>query len=429
MTIHSLHLIRDRRFGPFFWVQALGAFNDNLFKQTILLWIAYRLSTHQALVLNLAAGIFILPFFLLSIPGGRLADRHEKAGLIRAIKLLEVLIMLFGAWAIVQQSLVPLLVLLGLMGAQSALFGPVKYAILPQHLRPDELMAGNAWVEAGTFLAILSGTMCAGFLFDLSDGPWLIAAGVVLVALAGFAVSTRIPEAPASDPSLPVSWHPFRGLGNLVRDARGQPVVWYGVLGISLFWFMGASYLTQFNLYTRHYLGGEAAVASLLLTLFSVGIGLGAALAAWISGGKIRADLVIWGGAGLTCAGLALVASTPSEVASAALTIPDMIRAPGMFPVWLSLLLVGISGGLYIVPLYTLVQHHAEPHERARVIGLNNVLNALFMVASAVVAIVLISVMELTLLQYFVALSLLNGAGVLWLCLKVSAFRRSSGSS
>lgn len=422
MAVSAWSLLGKRRFGPFFATQACGAFNDNLFKQAILLLVTYRLSEGQALMVNVAAGLFILPFFLLSMTGGRLADKYEKSGLIRSIKLAEVAIMLFGGWALVSGSVPALMVLLCLMGAQSALFGPVKYAILPQHLSVEELVGGNAWVEAGTFLAILLGTMAAGVLFGLNDGLWIISVAVVVVAVLGYGVSRAIPEAPPNAPDLRLSWHPFEGFGELLNDARRQPAILNSILAISWFWFLGASYLTQFNLYTRDYLGGDPTVATLMLTLFSVGIGLGSALASVLSRGTIELALVPIGALGLTLAGGHLFWATPNEVPDGLRTAGQLWAAGDAGAVWLDLALIGVFGGLYIVPLYALVQHRSEEQERARIIGLNNVLNALFMVASALFAIVTLTKLNLTLPQYFLVLAVMNAVVAVYIFWQVPEF-------
>ncbi|RMF19108.1 MAG: MFS transporter [Gammaproteobacteria bacterium] len=422
MAASALTLLSKRRFGPFFATQACGAFNDNLFKQAILLLVTYRLAEGQALMLNIAAGLFILPFFLLSMTGGRLADKYEKSGLIRAIKMAEVAIMLFGGWALVSGSVPALMALLCLMGAQSALFGPVKYAILPQHLHVDELVAGNAWVEAGTFLAILLGTMSAGILYGMQDGLWVISVAVVVVAVLGYGFSRSIPSAPPNAPDLELSWHPFAGFRSLLDDARRQPAILNSILAISWFWFLGASYLTQFNLYTRDYLGGDPTVATLMLTLFSIGIGLGSALASVLSRGGIELALVPIGALGLTLAGGHLFWATPDQVPHALQTAGQLWVSGEAGAVWLDLALIGVFGGLYIVPLYALVQHRAEPRERARIIGLNNVLNALFMVASALFAILVLSGLELSLPQYFLVLALMNAVVAVYIFWQVPEF-------
>lgn len=271
----QFQLLRSRRFLPFFATQALGAFNDNLFKNALLLFIAFgglAAADQTALYTNLAAGLFILPFFLFSPLAGQIADRQEKSRLIRQIKALEVVIMVLAASALFWGSSILLMGLLFLMGLQSALFGPVKFALLPQHLKDEELVGGNALVEMGTFLAILGGTILAGVLFGLEQAkPW-IASGLVVLAVGGYLASRFIPEARPNDAGLVINWNPVSEIRNTLRKARQTRSVYLSILAISWFWFLGASYLTQFPNFARDYLGGNTQIVTLLLTLFSLGV-------------------------------------------------------------------------------------------------------------------------------------------------------------
>ena len=298
-------LLRGNRFKPFFLTQALGAFNDNLYKTSLLLFMTFVVSQqggadNSELLVNLAAGLFILPFFLFSPLAGQLADKYEKAGLIRVIKALEILIMGVGAVAFLAGSVWLMFLVLFAMGTQSAFFGPAKYAILPQHLQPQELVGGNALVETGTFLAILAGTILSGVLFDIPAGIYWIAGTTLVCAAMGYWASRGIPLAPAPSPELRIAWNPFTQGKRIIADLRHNRPVLLSIMAISWFWFFGASFLTQFNSFTKDVLVGGPQVVTLLLTVFSVGIGAGSLLCERLSGHKIELGIVPFGSLGMT---------------------------------------------------------------------------------------------------------------------------------
>jgi len=272
-------LLTSKRFLPFFSTQFLGAFNDNIFKNTLMLLIAFSATQSIGLdtntVMNLAAGLFILPFFLFSAIAGQIADKYEKSSIIRKVKLAEIGIMILAAACFITESYTLLLMLLFVMGTQSTFFGPVKYAILPQHLRDDELVGGNALVEMGTFVAILLGTIGAGLLMGL-EGTKVITAGVVVVtAIGGYLASRSIPKAKASDSSMKLDFNIFRTTDKVLKYARADRPVYLSIMAISWFWFLGASYLTQFPNFAKETLQGDSSVVTMLLALFSIGIGAG----------------------------------------------------------------------------------------------------------------------------------------------------------
>jgi len=407
-------LLRSRRFAPFFLTQALGAFNDNVFKNALVILITFGIAGLAAadvsFYVNLAAGLFILPFFLFSATAGQLAEKYEKARLIRWIKLLEIAIMALGAAALALRSIPGLLGVLFLLGTQAALFGPVKYAILPQHLREEELVGGNAWVEAGTFLAILLGTMLGGWLIARAGGTQAVALTVTLVAVLGYLTSRAIPPAPATAPGLRINWNPITETWRNLRFLQTNRTVFLAVLGISWFWLYGAAFLSQLPAYTQQVLGGDESVVTLLLTVFSLGIGLGSLLCERMSGHKIEIGLVPFGSIGLTLFGIDLYFAQP--VATAALeTLPAsaFLQQPGNLRVVTDLALLGLFGGFYIVPLYALVQTRSEPSHRSRIIAGNNILNAFFMVISAGLAIALLKA-GLSIPQLLLVVALMNAA-------------------
>ncbi|AMK29942.1 MFS transporter [Pseudomonas mosselii] len=405
-------LLGKRRFLPFFITQSLGAFNDNLFKQSLILAILYKLSLEgdRSIWVNLCALLFILPFFLFSALAGQFGEKFAKDRLIRAIKLAEIVIMAIGATGFVTHHLELMLVALFAMGTHSALFGPVKYSILPQALREEELVGGNGLVEMGTFLAILAGTIGAGVLMSSSQYAVLAAAGVVGTAVLGYLASRWIPRAAAAAPQMTLDWNIFKQSWLTLRLGLGQtPAVSRSIVGNSWFWFVGAIYLTQIPAYAKDWLHGDETVVTLVLTLFSVGIAVGSLLCERLSGRKVEIGLVPFGSFGLTLFGLLWwwhSGDVPVGV------VPhDWLALLGMGQAWwimLSIVGLGIFGGFYIVPLYALIQARTPEDQRARVIAANNILNALFMVVSAIITIVLLSLAKLSIPQLFLVVSLLN---------------------
>lgn len=413
MTQHSqFALLGTRRFLPFFVTQLLGAFNDNVFKQSLILAILFKLSVSadRDLLVNLCALLFILPFFLFSALGGQFGEKFDKDRLIRAIKLAEIVIMVVGATGFLFDDLFLMLAALFAMGTHSALFGPVKYSILPAALREEELVGGNALVEMGTFLAILAGTIGAGLLMSGEGYRMAVGVAIVVTAVAGYLASRSIPRFAAALPQLQVDWNIFRQSWQIMRLGLGQrPAVSRSLIGSSWFWFLGAIYLTQIPTFAKELLHGDESVVTLILTVFSVGIALGSMLCERMSGHKVEIGLVPFGSFGLSLFGILLWA-TSSGFPQAAAT-HDWLGLLRMGEAWWvlgSILGLGVFGGFYIVPLYALIQSRTEEHERARVIAANNILNALFMVAAALVSILFLSVAKLSIPQLFLAISLMN---------------------
>jgi len=406
-------LLRQRRFGPFFLTQALGAFNDNVFKNALVILVTFGIAglarEQISFYVNLAAVLFILPFFLFSATAGQLAEKYEKSRLIRGIKLLEIGIMLLGALGLWLGSIPLLLGVLFLLGFQAALFGPVKYAILPQHLREEELVGGNAWVEAGTFLAILLGTVLGGWLVAQPGGTHWVAVVVVALALAGYAACRAIPPAAPAAPELRINWNPLTETLRNLRFMRTNRTVFLSVMGISWFWLYGAAFLSQMPTYASQVLGGDPSVATLLLTLFSVGIGAGSLLCERLSGHKVEIGLVPLGSIGLTLFGIDLYLAHPGMATATGLTAQAFLEQPGAWRVVADLVLIGIFGGFYIVPLYALIQTRSEPSHRSRIIAGNNILNALFMVVAGALAVGLFKA-GLTIPELLLVVALMNAA-------------------
>ena len=419
-------LLRQRRFAPFFWTQFLGAGNDNVYKNALVIFVAFHAAAHSAYdantLVNVAAGVFILPFVVLSATAGQLADKYEKSRLIRYIKLFEIAIMVVGAVGFWRQDLALLFTALALMGVHSTLFGPVKYAILPQHLKPDELIGGNGLVEMGTFVAILLGTIAGGVVVAIpGNGPALAGLVAVAVAVAGWLVSRGIPHTPAVAPDLALNWNPFTETAKNIRFAYGNRIVWLSMLGISWFWYYGATFLTQFPNFAKDVLGGDEHVVTLLLALFSVGIGAGSLLCERLSGRKVEIGLVPFGSIGLTVFAVDLWLATRGLHATGLAGVGAFLAQPAHWRVVADLMLIGLFGGFYIVPLYALIQERSEASHRSRIIAANNILNAVFMVASAGFAIVLLG-QGLSIAELFLVTAVLNAAVALFIYKLVPEF-------
>ncbi len=423
---NQFSLLVQKRFGPYFLTQFLGAFNDNVFKSALLLLIAFqavdRLVVSSNTLINLSAGLFVLPFFLFSSTAGQLADKFEKSLLVRSIKLMEIFIMMMAAFAFWLDSIIALIALLFMMGVQSSLFGPVKYGILPQILDEDELLGGNGLVETGTFLAILLGTACGGVLISIdNDGRLLVAGVVIVIAVAGYVSSLGMPAVKPVDPAMKINWNPITETWHIMGYAREKRVLFMAIVGISWFWFIGATYLAQLPNYSRFYLSGDEEVVTLLLALFSIGVGSGSLLCERLSQRRIDVGLVPFGALGISLFGLDLALLDPAESGGALMNAANWLSSPGALRVILDILLLGMFGGFYIVPLYAWVQNNSHPAHRARVIAANNVLNALFMVVSAAIAIsVLASGWSIG--DLFVLVSVLNLIVLTGMCLRAPEF-------
>jgi len=420
-------LLRSRRFLPFFLTQFLGAFNDNVFKNALQLMIAFELTALAGIAaqtwVNLAAGLFILPYFLFSATAGQIADKLEKSRLIRLTKVLEVVIMAVAAVAFWAGNIPWLLVLLFLMGVQATLFGPVKYGIMPQHLRETELVGGNALVDTGTFVAILLGMVLGGMFMAWGGLGRLLTAGtLVVMAVAGYLASRRIPRAAAADPDLKINLNPFSETWRNVRFARSNRPVFLSLLGISWFWLFGSLFLTQLPSYAKLVLHGDQSVAVLLSVAVTIGIAIGSLLCERLSGHKIEIGLVPFGSIGLTIFAADLYFAHPGIAAAAASVDFDaFLQQPGAWRVIFDLTLIGVFGGFYSVPLYAMVLQRSAPSHRSRIIATNNIINAMFMVAAAGLAILLLS-LGLSIPQLFLVTAALNAVVAIYIYTLVPEF-------
>lgn len=424
---NQFELLKTRRFLPFFCTQFLGAFNDNVFKQSLIILLAFNaagMTTLSPVILtNLCAGLFILPFFLFSATAGQVADKYDKTTIIRLVKGAEILIMVLAGIGFHFQQLWMLLTALFLMGTHSSVFGPIKYAILPQNLTKDELVGGNALVETGTSLAILLGSMLGGYLISLGpEGRDVVSWTVLGIALAGFYAGWQIPDSPAVNPSLRINWNPLSETWHNYQFVRRNRVVMLSVLGISWFWYYGATFLTQIPAYTKEVLGGNEHVVTFLLTVFSVGIAIGSLLCERLSDKRVELGLVPFGSIGLTLFGVDLFFATNHLTPETTTGLAEFIAKPLHHRVMFDLLGIGIFGGFYIVPLYALVQSRSEPGHRARTIAGNNIMNAFFMVCSAIVAVVVLKVLGLTISELFLITAVFSAVVSLYIFTLVPEF-------
>lgn len=383
-------LLGQRRFAPFFWTQFAGAANDNLFKFAFTVMVTYQLqlSWMPPAMAGLAIGaLFILPFLLFSATAGQLTDKFDKTKMIRFVKNLEIAIMLLAAWGFVRADAVVLLGCVFLMGLHSTLFGPVKFAYLPQVLDARELTGGNGMVEMGTFVAILLGQVAGGLLVALPQvGHTTVAVACLLLALVGRGVAQAIPPAPATDPGLVINWNPFSETWRNLKLAHGNIVVFRSLLGISWMWFFGAVFLSQFPSFAKEVLHGDEQVASLLLVVFSVGIGIGSLLCETLSRRQVEIGLVPLGAIGMSVFAIDLYFASRALPPVAVMGLGAFMSQAAHWRVMADLALLSLFAGLYSVPMYALIQLRSQPTHRARIIAANNILNALFMIGSSVIA-------------------------------------------
>ncbi len=418
-------LLKQRRFAPFFWTQFLGAGNDNLFKFAFTVMVTYQLEvswlTPQMAGLVIGA-LFILPFLLFSATSGQVTDKYDKARVMRLVKSLEIAIMALAAFGFWTSNVTILLACVFLMGLHSTLFGPVKFAYLPQHLNERELTGGNGMVEMGTFVAILLGQVAGGLLVAIPDaGRHYVAFACIAAALLGRITSQFVPTSPSSDPNLRINWNPVSETWRNLRLAHENIVVFRSLLGISWMWFFGAVFLSLFPAFAKEVLHGDERVASLLLVVFSIGIGIGSLLCEVLSRRHVEIGLVPLGTIGMSLFSIDLYFASRGLPPSGSLALGEFLRAPAHWRVMADLALLSLFAGLYSVPMYALIQLRSQPSHRARIIAANNILNALFMIVSAIGVGVLLKA-GLTIAQVFLVVGLLNALVAAYIFLLVPEY-------
>mgnify|MGYP002655839969 CR=1 FL=1 len=410
-------LFFKKRFTAMFITQFMGAFNDNLFKQALLLVLTYSVASQMGMKIstlnNLAAMLFILPYFLFSALAGQLADKYEKSKLTVNIKILEIVIMVIAVFGFFMQLYWLLFVALFLLGTQSTFFGPIKYAYLPQVMHEDELVGANGLFQMGTSLSILFGMIVAGVLTQLPNAYVWICTTVMLVAILGLMGAKNIPHTPATQPNLTVNWNIITTSWQTIQFLYGFPLLFFIILGNSWFWFYGATFLTQVPEFSKTILHGNEVVVIFMLGLFSVGVSIGSLLCKQFTKNQVSLKLLPFGIAGLSVFAIDLFLSLRGIdniqlSAENLLGISELLAINGSVRVFMDLFFLGFSGGIYIVPLYAYMQAYAPKSHRARVIGANNIFNAIFMVMSAIVAIMALSELSLSLPQLFLITGVLN---------------------
>ena len=423
MPHSQFSLLKTGRFLPLFITQFLGAFNDNVFRFAVAILITYKLTQNggaeASTMLAIAAALFTVPFFLFSGTAGQLADKHDKAFLARRIKLAEIFIMALAALSLWLESVPLMFSVLFLTGTQSTFFGPIKYGILPQHLREDELVGGNAIIETGTFLAILLGTLFGGMLITQPGGLAVISVAIIGLATAGWISAGRIPTAPSPEPDLEVDLNPIVSARKVLRFGTERRNVFQSILGVSWFWFLGFIFLTQIPVFAKTTLFASEAVSNLFIATFTVGIGAGSLMTNRLLRGEVSAKYVPIAAILTTLAiiDLWLSASRIGTIANPEnlTTIAEFLSSGKGWRVLIDLTLIAMFGGLFVVPLYAYMQANSHPDHRARVIAANNIINAVFMTAASILT-ALAAAANLTVPQIFLLVGIANAAVAVYIC-------------
>lgn len=395
-TSNQFQLLTERRFAPFFATQFLGAFNDNVFRNGLIIVITFQGITvfdmNASQLANIAGALFMLPFFLFSAGAGQLADKYEKSKLMRIVKMIEICLMLLAAFALVNDLYELLFFVLFLLGCQSTLFGPVKYAYLPQKLETHELIGGNALVESGTYLAIIFGLLVGDLAVARDpDNLYVLATCLIAFAVVGYLTSRAVPHTPPVDPDLKFSWNLWRETAHIVNFARKDRTVFLAILGISWFWFVGSAITLQIPAYTLDILQGSQSINIVLLVTFSIGIGAGALLCERLSGHRVEPGLVPFGSIGLTVFAIDLYLAQPVMQVTPVHSFAELLDRDGSIRILLDIVMLGAFGGIYSVPLYAMIQERADRHHLSRIIAANNIFNSLFIVMAALMALFILN--------------------------------------
>jgi 1-acyl-sn-glycerol-3-phosphate acyltransferase len=416
---NQFSLLKERRFAPFFLTQFLGAFNDNIFRNGLIILLTFQsvqvFGLNASQLANIAGALFILPFFLFSAISGQLADKYEKSGLMRIIKGIEICLMFLAAIAFVSHMYAVLFLVLFLMGCQSTLFGPVKYAYLPQQLATHELIGGNALVESGTYLAIIFGLIVGGLSVAIDPNRQIVLSSCLLaVAVFGYIASRQVPKTRAVDPQLKINWNVWTETWHIIGFAREDRSVFLSILGISWFWFFGSAITLQIPAYTLDILNGNEEITTVLLVAFAVGVGIGSLLCERLSGHRLELGLVPFGSIGLSFFAIDLYFAQPVMHLDAVASVGEFLVRDGSNRVLFDLAMLGAFGGLYSVPLYALIQQRSKREHLSRVIAATNIINSLFMVGAAALAIILLN-FGVSIPQLFIVLGILNAVVAIYI--------------
>lgn len=425
-------LFKHRRFSAMFFTQFLGAFNDNVFKQALILILTYvaaaKMGMEISLLNNLAALLFILPYFLFSALAGQIADKYEKSKLTQGVKLLEICIMALAAIGFWFELYWLLFVALFLMGTQSTFFGPIKYGYLPEAMHKDELVGANGLFQTGTSLAILTGMMAAGVLTQLDHSTLWLIVSTLFVATLGYIASRHLPKTTPQAKDLAINWNIFSTSFDIIKYLHSLPLLFFVIIGNSWFWLYGATFLTQTPEFSKVILHGDESVVILLLTLFSVGTALGSLLCKTLTKNQVSLKLLPIGILGLSVFAIDLYLSLSSIAIQAPRTpygISALMDMDGTWRVFADLFFLGFAGGVYIVPMYAFMQAYAPISHRSRVVGANNIFNAIFMVGSAVCSIIILTMLKLSLPQLFLITGVLNAIFGIFLYKKLKKYQNT----
>lgn len=425
-------LFKHRRFSAMFLTQFLGAFNDNVFKQALILILTYvaaaKMGMEISLLNNLAALLFILPYFLFSALAGQIADKYEKSKLTQGVKLLEICIMALAAIGFWFELYWLLFVALFLMGTQSTFFGPIKYGYLPEAMHKDELVGANGLFQTGTSLAILTGMMAAGVLTQLDHSTLWLIVSTLFVAILGYIASRHLPKTTPQAKDLAINWNIFSTSFDIIKYLHSLPLLFFVIIGNSWFWLYGATFLTQTPEFSKVILHGDESVVILLLTLFSVGTALGSLLCKTLTKNQVSLKLLPIGILGLSVFAIDLYLSLSSIAIQAPRTpygISALMDMDGTWRVFADLFFLGFAGGVYIVPMYAFMQAYAPISHRSRVVGANNIFNAIFMVGSAVFSIIILTMLKLSLPQLFLITGVLNAIFGIFLYKKLKKYQNT----
>lgn len=416
-----MHFFFSKRFLPLFVTQFLGAFNDNFLKNALVVLLTYRLADKSGqnpqVLVALAAGLFILPYFLFAALSGQLADKWARNLIARWVKLAEIVLMILALIGFIYESVWFLMLVLFLMGVHSTFFSPVKYSLLPQHLKEKELLSGNASIGAGTFLAILLGTICGGLLILRPMGEIWGGSVLILMAIIGYISSRMIPDAPPPVPDLRVDWNPWKETVKLIHYSRNHVHIHRAILAISWFWFVGATFLAQFPAFARDILHADETVVTLFLTMFSVGVGVGSFLCNRLLKGQVKLTFILWAAIGMSICALDLAwvgLQFPKIESGEFIGVYIFLQQDFAWRITLDLFMLAVCGGVYVVPLYAYMQHYGDPAHLARLVATNNIINAVYMVGSSLFIIAMVAV-GASIPQIFLAVAGLNIILCLWL--------------
>ncbi len=421
MAINQLSLLKVKRFLPLFLTQFLGAFNDNVYKNALVILMTYTLATagrmNTEILITLAAGIFILPFFLFSATAGQLADKFEKTKLIRYTKIAEIVLMLLVGFGFYFQSITLLMTVLFLVGTQATFFGPMKYSILPDQLPVNELIAANGLLEAGTYLAILVGSVIGGIFASLPGATIFVSVAIVLIAVLGYITSLWIPPSKIAAPELKLNFNIIQETKKIVQHTMQKRELSIAILGISWFWLVGATYVSQFPTYAKVVLGAGSSIVTLFLTFFTLGIGAGSLLCNRLLKGRVHATYVPLAALGMTLFAVDLFLASGHIVTKPGhlLTLTQFLSHLQNWHVLLDLFLLSACGGIYSVPLYAILQYESEPAHRSRAIACNNIINALFMVVAAIVTSIML-LLHFSVTDVFILVALANIVVAIYIC-------------